>query len=112
MEEATKSSITAGIVSSLATALILGVLAYAGGQFQKSAIYKSLTGEIQVSESVDFHDVQKEAPIPNLSDWKFCSLTRVSIGTGGTCTVNKKDGKWVYQTGPAPNQQCSVTCWK
>ena len=55
---------------------------------------------------------QTAKPIPNLWDWKFCTLTRVTAGTSSWCKVLRDGNVWKIETGAAGQQQCEVTCWK
>ena len=73
-------------------------------------------GHLSVSDPYRFgHDaIVTETPIPNLSGWLFCSLTRVTaLDENGWYRIVKRNGVWKIQTSPIPGaQDCEVICLK
>jgi hypothetical protein len=72
-------------------------------------------GHLLVSDPFRFgHDaIVAETPIPNLSRWLFCSLTKATVSEGGWCRVVRRSGIWKMQTSPMPAaQDCEVICLK
>jgi hypothetical protein len=76
-------------------------------------VTKSVTA-IKVSEPFHFAEgPASPTPIPNLSTWRFCALTRAATRAdlGGVCAIVHQDGRWLYYAGRPQQQICSVTCW-
>ena len=107
-------SVTAAVVTSVTTKVVLATLAYAVGELQTTSLWRRLTGQIEVGTFPYAEGPTSPTALPGkLANARFCALTRVKVRADldGMCEVLQHNGAWSYIAGKPQQQLCTITCW-